>query len=118
MGITFTGLITQKEVAENYRHASYYLYPSTYPETFGISVVEGFNCNVVLISCNNGSLEEIATNNNAYMIEGAFDKDSHQLAKLLQKVREAYYNQEEIQQKMLFNNNFKDVLGWNTVALQ
>jgi glycosyltransferase involved in cell wall biosynthesis len=118
MGILFTGMITQKEVAEYYRDASYYLYPSTYPETFGISVVEGFNYNVVLISCNNGALEEIATVNNAYMIDGAFDKDEGQLPKILEQVKAAYYNQDALKQKMVFNNNFKDILGWDTVALQ
>jgi len=116
--VFFTGMITQREVAEHYRDASYYLYPSTYPETFGISVVEGFNYNVPLISCNNGSLEEIATHNNSYMIDGAFDKDKNQLTKFLDKVKEAYYNQDQLKEKMLFNNGFKDVLGWDTVALQ
>lgn len=118
MGITFIGRITQKEVAEHYRYASYYLYPSTYPETFGISVVEGFNYNVALIACANGALEEIATHNNSYMIEGPFDKDEYQLLKILNQIQQAYQDQKLLKEKMLFNNNFKDILGWDTVALQ
>lgn len=118
MNIHFTGLITQKEVAQHYLKASYYLYPNIYPETFGISIAEGFNYNVPLIGVKFGAIEEIATTNTSYMINYSYNKDQNQIKKIIEQVMFAYNNDEIRNQKMLACNNFKDILGWDVVALQ
>lgn len=130
MGVSFTGIITQKEVADIMVKASYYIYPATFPETFGISAAEAMNYNVPLITTRFGALEEIAPESTSYHIEFPITRDMEhyhrvnpiaeegQIVRFIELVKKAYYDPYLRQQKMYAANEFKPFLGWDTVALQ
>jgi glycosyltransferase involved in cell wall biosynthesis/2-polyprenyl-3-methyl-5-hydroxy-6-metoxy-1,4-benzoquinol methylase/GT2 family glycosyltransferase len=128
--ISFTGIITQKEVADIMVKASFYIYPATFPETFGISAAEAMNYNVPLITTRFGALEEIAPESTSYLIDFPITKDMEhyhrtnpiadegQVIRFVQLVKKAYLDSYSRQQKMYAANEFKPFLGWDTVALQ
>ena len=117
-GINFTGIITQKEIADILCKASLFIYPAVFPETFGISTIEAINYNVPVIGCRFGAMEEMATESTSYLIDFPFDYDENQIYRFVDKVKEAYYNDYLRQQKMYACNAFKPWLGWDKVALQ
>lgn len=126
VGIEFTGIIRQDEIAELLSQASLFLYPSVFPETFGISTLESLAYNTPLVTCKFGALEETAVDNACYLIDypvepnGLYpniDKPS-QIQKFISVVLDAYQNTYLHQQKMYACNIVKDICTWDTVALQ
>jgi 2-polyprenyl-3-methyl-5-hydroxy-6-metoxy-1,4-benzoquinol methylase/glycosyltransferase involved in cell wall biosynthesis/GT2 family glycosyltransferase len=128
--VKFTGIITQKEIAKILTKASYFIYPGAFPETFGISVLEALNYNVPVITTRFGALEENAPEATSYLIdypitmglknfntEGSV-ADKQQVEKFLDVVRLAYTNEYLRQSKIYAANEFKEFIGWDTVALQ
>jgi len=116
--ITFTGIITQEEVAYIMMEATYFLYPNTYPETFGISVTEALNYNTVMIGYNFGALEEISPDDTSYKVEFHHNYHESSLGNLLEQVNIAYNDDYLRQQKQYACNKYKPFLGWDVVALQ
>jgi cellulose synthase/poly-beta-1,6-N-acetylglucosamine synthase-like glycosyltransferase len=128
--VYFTGILTQKEIADLLVKASYFIYPGAFPETFGISATEALNYNVPLITTRFGALEETAPEATSYLIdypitmglknyntEGSV-ADPEQVEKFLDIVRIAYKADFLRKEKMYAANEFKPFLGWDTVALQ
>lgn len=124
--IHFTGVITQQEISDILRKASYMIYPAGFPETFGISTLEALAHNVPLITCRFGALEEtaidIASWKIPYPVEPNWalpwlNQDS-QVNIFVNTVVEAYNNKYLHQQKMYACNQVKDICGWDSVALQ
>jgi glycosyltransferase involved in cell wall biosynthesis len=74
--IEFTGIITQREIAEILSLASYTIYPAAFPETFGISSLESLLYNTPLITCRFGGLEELALENACYLIDYPIEPNS------------------------------------------
>ena len=60
LDVDFTGVIRQDEIAQILAQASYMIYPSAFPETFGISTLESLAYNTPLITTRFGALEETA----------------------------------------------------------
>jgi 2-polyprenyl-3-methyl-5-hydroxy-6-metoxy-1,4-benzoquinol methylase len=130
LGVTFTGIITQKEVADILVKASYFIYPGAFPETFGISATEALNYNVPLITTKFGALEEIAPEKTSYHINFSITRDMNlydrvyskgepeQVEKFIALVKSVYNNEYIRKQKMYAANEYKPFLGWDTVALQ
>jgi glycosyltransferase involved in cell wall biosynthesis/ubiquinone/menaquinone biosynthesis C-methylase UbiE len=118
LGVKFLGIIPQKEVAELYKKASFFLYTNILQETYGISTTEAINYNVPLIGMRHGALEEIAAEKTSYLTDYYFNKDDGQADKVLAQVKLAYYNDDLRKQKMLACNDFKGWLGWDLVGLQ
>jgi glycosyltransferase involved in cell wall biosynthesis len=124
--IEFTGIITQKEIAEILSNASYMIYPGAFPETFGISSLESLCYNTPLITTRFGALEETAIEQASYFIDYAIEPNSlyphinQQLQedRFVNLVLSVYNNPYLHQQKMYYCNIIKDVCGWDTVALQ
>ena len=124
--IDFLGVIPQKEIAEILAKSSYMIYPSAFPETFGISTLESMAYNTPLITCRFGALEEtafdIANYKIPYAIEpnGLFPNINHeeQCKKFSNAVVEIYHNKYLHQQKMYACNQMRGIEGWDTVALQ
>lgn len=58
--VTFTGIISQQEVAEIFAKASMFLYPTHMPETFGISTLESMLYSTPVITQEYGALGETA----------------------------------------------------------
>ena len=128
--VSFTGVITQKEIAKILVEASYFIYPGAFPETFGISATEALNYNVPLITTRFGALEETAPEETSYLIDFPITRtienysdegsiaDPLQTEKFLEIVNIAYHDDYLRQQKMNAANEYKKFLGWDTVALQ
>lgn len=124
--IHFTGVITQPEISDILRKASYMIYPVGFPETFGISTLEALAHNVPLITCQFGALEETAIDLASWKIKYPVEPNwsmqwlnqESQVNLFVDKVVEAYNNTYLHQQKMYACNQVKDICTWDTIALQ
>lgn len=124
--VTFTGIITQKEIAGILARASYMIYPAAFPETSGISALESIYHNTPLLTCRFGALEETVADNTSYFIDYAITPNSlfpninseHQINKFVDMVLGAVNNPYLHQQKQYACNIIKDIVTWDTVALQ
>ncbi len=126
LGIEFTGVISQREIADILTVANFMLYPAAFPETFGISTLESLLYNTPAITCRFGALEEIALEGACYHIDYAIEPNnlfpdidtSKQIEKFVATTVQAYHNTYLHQQKQYYCNIVKDLAGWHTVALQ
>lgn len=126
LGIEYTGVISQKAVADILTDASYTIYPSAFPETFGISALESLLYNTPIITCKFGALEEIALPGACYTIDYSIEPNglfpdingAEQVDKFVAMTVQAYHNKYLHQQKQYYCNIVKDISGWDTVALQ
>lgn len=124
--ITFTGIITQSEIAEIYAKANMFLYPGAFPETHGISTLESLTYNTPLVATRFGALGETAIEQASYFIDYAvvptplspWINEDIQVNKFVDKVMEAYGNPYLHQQKQNYCNVIKDINGWDSIALQ
>ena len=124
--IEFTGVITQQEISNILRKASYMIYPAGFPETFGISTLEALAHNVPLITCRFGALEETALEIASWKIPYPVEPNwalpwlnqDTQVDIFVEAVVNAYHNKYLHQQKMYACNQVKDICGWDSVALQ
>ena len=125
-GIEFTGVISQKEIAEVCANATFMLYPTAFPETFGISSLEALNYNTPLITCRFGALEEVATELSSYLLDYPAESNSlfphvntdQQIRKFINHTLGAFSDKYLLQQKQNYCDVFKNITGWDTVALQ
>jgi len=126
LGIEFTGVIPQKEIAGILSKASFMIYPCAFPETFGISTLESLLYNTPSITCRFGGLEEVALEGACYLIDYAIEPNSlfpnidspSQINKFVDTVVSAYHNKYLHQQKQYYCNIVKPYASWKTVALQ
>lgn len=126
LGITFTGVIPQHEIAQILAKSWMMLYPGAFPETFGISSLESLLYKTPLVATRFGALEETALDLACYHIDYAIEPNSlfphidkqTQVQKFLETFFAAYYNQYLHQQKQNYCDVVKDIAGWDTVALQ
>ena len=124
--IEFTGIISQKEIADILAESSFMIYPSAFPETFGISTLESLAYNTPLITCKFGALEETAIDLACYKIPYPVEKnwslpwlnEDEQCRIFADAVIKAYNTPYLHQQKMYACNQVKDICTWDTVALQ
>lgn len=126
LDVTFTGVIPQLEISEILKNASFMLYPTEFPETFGISALESILYKTPLITSRFGALEETALElacykqNYANCPNGLFPNiDRKQQAKLFVDMTINAYNDEYLlQQKQNYCDVIDDIAGWDTIALQ
>ena len=126
LGVEFTGVISQREIADILTEANFMLYPAAFPETFGISTLESLLYNTPAITCRFGALEEIALEGACYHIDYAIEPNGlfpdinvpEQVEKFVAMTVQAYHNKYLHQQKQYYCNIVKDLAGWDTVALQ
>lgn len=126
LGIEFKGIIPQSEIADILSKASFMIYPSAFPETFGISTLESLCYNTPVITCRFGALEEVATENACYLMDYAIEPNGlfpeinkdDQVSKFTRMAVEAYHNRYLLQQKQYYCNIVKEFAGWDSVALQ
>ena len=116
MGIEFTGVIPQREIGEILTQANFMIYPSAFPETFGISTLESLLYNTPVITCRFGALEEIALDGASYKIDYSIEPNSlfpdinraEQVQKFAAATIQAYQNTYLHQQKQYYCNVIKD----------
>lgn len=124
--VDFTGVISQQEISDILRKASYMIYPAAFPETYGISTLEALAHNVPLITCRFGALEETAIDAASYKIDYPIEPNwslpwlnrQDQVNRFADMVVSVYNNPYLHQQKMYACNQVKDICTWDTVALQ
>jgi len=126
LNITFTGVISQKEVAEHIANATFMIYPTEYPETFGISTLESLLYKTPVITNNFGALEETAIDlacyktNYCVVPNGLFPyiNAEEKTQEFANKVIEAYENDYLLQQKQNYCDVVNDIYSWASIALQ
>jgi glycosyltransferase involved in cell wall biosynthesis len=126
LDVTFTGIITQHEIAEILANAWMMLYPGAFPETFGISTLESLLYKTPLVTTRFGALEETAIDLACYHIDYAIEPNNlfphidkaAQVERYLEEFFAAYYTPYLHQQKQNYCDVVKDIAGWDTVALQ
>ena len=126
LGIEFTGIITQKEIANIMAKASMFLFPGSFPETFGISTLEALNYNTPLVASRFGALEETALEQACYLLDYAIEPNSlfpninvqDQIRRFIDVTLKAHGDRYLHQQKQYYCNVIKDISTWDTVALQ
>lgn len=126
MGIEFTGVIPQKQIGDILTEANFMIYPTAFPETFGISTLESLLYNTPVITCRFGALEEVALEGASYLIDYAVEPNglfpdidrAAQVDKFVAMTVRAYNDPYLHQQKQYYCNVVKDIAGWDSVALQ
>lgn len=126
LGVDFTGIIKQSEIADILTKASFMLYPAAFPETFGISSLESLTYNTPLVTCRFGALEETAISLACYLIDYPIEPNglfpdinkAYQVEQFVKTVVEAYRNPYLHKQKMYACNVVKDICGWDSISLQ
>lgn len=126
MGVEFTGIIKQSEIADLLSRASFMIMPGAFPETFGISTLESLYYNTPVLCSRFGALEETAVNLACYQLDYAVEPNGlfpeinveTQSQKFAAMTIAAYNNTYLHQQKMYACNQIRDICTWDTVALQ
>lgn len=123
--ITFTGIINQREVAEIFAKSSFFIYPASLPETYGISTLESLYANTPLLTCKFGALEETASIfssyiNYAVVPNGLFPNinPETQAEDFVNMVCDMYNNPGLLREKMKSLDIIKDLVGWEVTALE
>lgn len=126
LGIEFTGVIPQKEIAEILAKSWMMLYPGAFPETFGISSLESLLYKTPIATTRFGALEETAIDLACYKLDYAITPNSlfpnidenKQVDLFVQMVLKAWHTDYLHQQKQNYCDVIRDISGWDTVALQ
>ena len=126
LGVEFTGIIPQKQIADILAQSSLMLYPCAFPETFGISAMESLNYNTPLITTRFGALEENALELACYKIDYAIEPNglfpnidiNQQVEQFVNLTLWAHNNKYLLQQKQHYCSIVRPHVGWDMVALQ
>lgn len=124
--VTFTGIITPQKISEVLQSAGFLLYPTEYPETFGISTLESIVYRTPVITSVFGALEETAIDLASYKLpystapNNLFPNinENVQVERFVELAYNAWNNRYLYMQKQNYCDNVKDVVGWDKVALQ
>jgi glycosyltransferase involved in cell wall biosynthesis/GR25 family glycosyltransferase involved in LPS biosynthesis len=113
LGIEFIGFKNKEELNECYKKASYMLLPSEYPETFGLTVLEAINNNVIIIANAYGALEEICPEGYCGLVYGKYKKEDNQL--FIEIIKDIYYNNEKQLKIRSLANEYKSIFLWSNI---
>lgn len=124
--VKFTGVIKQQEIANILANATYMIYPTDFPETFGISSLESLLYKTPLITCRFGALEETAIDLACYKLDYPLVPNSvyphinltDQADKFIKMTYAAYNTPYLLQQKQNYCDVVNDIYSWATIALQ
>lgn len=124
--ITFTGIISQKEVADIAKKSTFFIYPASLPETYGISTLESLYAQTPLLTCRFGALEETASDSLSWMINYAIVPNglyphidaNRQKELFVNMVVNAYNSKDQIIRKQNNCLDIKELAGWDVVALE
>lgn len=126
MDVSFTGVISQREIARILKSSGFMIYPTDFPETFGISTLESLLYNTPVITCNFGALESTALDLACYKINyasvpnGLFPHidENAQSDLFVETVINAYNDDYLYGQKQNYCGVLDEIYGWDTIALQ
>lgn len=125
-GVTFTGVISQAEIANILTNAYMMLYPTAFPETFGISSLESLLYKTPIVTNRFGALEETALDSCCYKINYSSTNNAlfnnideeEQANRFVNTVLNAYNDDYKHYQKQNACSIVNDITDWSTVALQ
>jgi len=126
LDITFTGVIKQSKIAEILAESTLMLYPTAFPETFGISSLESLLYKTPIVTNTFGALEETAIDQACYKIGYSstnnalfqnIDEES-QADNFVNTVIDAVNNDYLLYQKQNYCDIVDGVYSWYSVALQ
>lgn len=125
--VKFTGVVTGDVVARLLQKASFVLYPTAWPETFSISVLEALYYRTPVITARYGALEETALDLACYKADYSttpnvlfthIDEDE-QVRRFVDLTMEAVNNTYLYKQKQSYCTILHDeIVTWDKVALQ
>ena len=126
LGIAFTGVIPQPEIAKLLARANFMIYPTSFPETFGISTLESLLYNTPVLSCRFGAMEETAVDLACYKIDYPIEPNSlypnintdQQVERFVAMTVRAAQDTYLHQQRQYYCNAVKPWASWDTVAEQ
>ena len=126
LGVTFTGVIPQWQVADILAKAKFTIYPAAFPETFGISTLESLAYNTPVLTNRFGALEETAIDDACYKIDYPIVSNSlfphidahRQTQQFVDMVLAAARDTYLYSQKAHTCSRVHDVADWSSVALQ
>jgi glycosyltransferase involved in cell wall biosynthesis len=113
LGIIFTGVIKPEAVAYYYRLGQFFIYPPTFPETYGISTLEAQAYGCIPITYNMGALETIA--HDGLSFKSPLPPKEYPDA-FVATVYQAYHS-DQLENKTANEEAFALTNSWNTVAL-
>jgi glycosyltransferase involved in cell wall biosynthesis len=113
LDIEFVGFKIKKQLDEYYQKASYLLFPSEYPETFGLTILEAMNNNVCIITNSYGALEEICPHGYCYLINGKFKKENIPL--FIDAAKQIYNDKNLREEVMLRAEKYKETFLWDNI---
>jgi len=124
--VRFTGVIPQWQIAQTLALANFMIYPTAFPETFGISSLESLLYKTPIITTKFGALEETAIAQACYHIDYCVEPNSlypwidrvAQAKRFAQTVIAAYHNTYLHDQKRQYCSVVDDIYGWDSIALQ
>ena len=126
LNIEFTGVIPQSEIAQLLAHANFMIYPTSFPETFGISTLESLLYNTPVLTCRFGAMEETAVDLACYKIDYPIEPNSlypnintdQQVDRFVAMTVRAAHDTYLHQQRQYYCNAVKPWASWDTVAEQ
>ena len=126
LGIEFTGVIPQSEIAQLLAQANFMIYPTSFPETFGISTLESLLYNTPVLTCRFGAMEETAVDMACYKIDYPIEPNSlypnintdQQVDRFVDMTVRAAQDTYLHQQRQYYCNAVKPWASWDTVAEQ
>lgn len=126
LGVSFTGVIKQQDIAEILANATYMIYPADFPETFGISTLESLLYKTPLITCRFGALEETAIDLACYKLDYPAVPNNvfphidaiKQADAFIKMTYAAYHTPYLLKQKQNYCDVINDTYSWDTIALQ
>lgn len=128
LDVTFTGILSQEQVAKEFENSYMFIYPASLPETFGISTLESLLYNTPVVTNAFGALEETALDSCCFKIPYPIEPSEwcnyinheQQVNAFVDVVVNAYNNDYFFLQKQTACDivKDKDVYSWESVAVQ
>ena len=124
--VKFTGVIPQSQIAQIVSDSYLTLYPTSFPETSGISTMESIYYNTPVLTNRFGALEETAIEDCCYLLDYPTTPNSlfptineeEQVNKFIQRLKEIILDPYLYYQKVNACNKVKSIITWDTIALQ
>ena len=124
--VTFTGIVKPQVVSDILKSASFMLYPTEFPETFGISTLEALAYRTPVITSRFGALEETAIDLACYKLPYSVTPNVYntkidedwQVKQFVDLAYFAWENSYLYMQKQNYCDIVRDICTWDTVALQ
>lgn len=112
--ITFTGIITPEEAASIVAESMFFIYPPTFPETFGISTLEAIAYKTLPITVNYGALTTTAIDDASFKLQNS----AYTINEFVELTVLAYEHRDKLDDMYSACEQVRDTCTWDKVALE